>query len=146
MSGFHLIISNIFNCLTFPGFIGSHLKDILRKNVFPIKLVDNCIKTFFEQKCLAYSSRIDCWKKIILYWLTILGNFSLALTARLQNCINKYVPYCNIKVIFKSTTRLSNFFCFKDKLSFDWHSNVDNVMNMIHQVIPILHSILELIF
>ena len=28
----------------------SHLKDILRKNAFLIKLVDNCIKTFLNKK------------------------------------------------------------------------------------------------
>ena len=30
----------------------SHLKDILRKNVFPIKRINNCIKTFLNKKFL----------------------------------------------------------------------------------------------
>ena len=42
----------------------------------------------------------------------------------LQNCINKNLLFCKIKVIFKSTTRLSNFFRFKDKVPFNFRSNV----------------------
>ena len=42
----------------------------------------------------------------------------------LQNCININLPFCKIKVIFKSTTRLSKFFHFKDKVSFNLRSNV----------------------
>ena len=42
----------------------------------------------------------------------------------LQNSINKNLPFCKIKVIFKSTTRLSKFFRFKDKVPFNLHSNV----------------------
>ena len=37
----------------------SHLKEILRKNVFSIKLVDNCIKTFLN-KTFLHTSRTDC--------------------------------------------------------------------------------------
>ena len=49
---------------------------------------------------------------------------SLALRTRLQNSINKNLPFCKIKVIFKSTTRLSNFFRFKEKVPFNLRSNV----------------------
>ena len=30
----------------------SHLKEILGKNAFPVKLVENCIKTFLSKKFL----------------------------------------------------------------------------------------------
>ena len=55
--------------------------------------------------------------------LPYLGNLSLTLT-RLQNSINKNLPFCKIKVIFKSTTRLSKFFRFKNKVSFNLRSIV----------------------
>ena len=42
----------------------------------------------------------------------------------MKQSINKNLPFCKIKVIFKSTTRLSNFFCFKDKVPFNLRSNV----------------------
>ena len=56
--------------------------------------------------------------------LSYLGNLSLALRTHLHNSINKNLPFCKIKVIFKPTTRLSNFFRFKDKVPFNLHSNV----------------------
>ena len=56
--------------------------------------------------------------------LPYLGNLSLAIRTHLQNSINKNLPFCKIKVIFKSTTRLSKCFRFKDKVPFNLHSNV----------------------
>ena len=63
-------------------------------------------------------------KKELFITLPYLGNLSLAIRTRLQNSINRNLPFCKIKVIFKSTTRLSNFFRFKDKVSFNLRSNV----------------------
>ena len=58
------------------------------------------------------------------FTLPYLGNLSLAIRTRLQNSINRNLPFCKIKVIFKSTTRLGNFFRFKDKVTFNLRSNV----------------------
>ena len=63
-------------------------------------------------------------KKELFITLPSLGNLSLTIRTRLQNSINRYLPFCKIKVIFKSTTRLSNFFRFKDKVPFNLRSNV----------------------
>ena len=101
-----------------------HLKEILRKNAFPIKLVDNCIKNFLNKKFLNILVTLTVKKKELLIVLSYLGHLSLALRTRLQNSINRNLPFCKIKVIFKSTTRLSNFYRFKDKVSFNLHSNV----------------------
>ena len=102
----------------------SRLKEILRKNVFPIKLVDSCIKTFLNKKFLHTPVALTAEKKELFIALPYLGNLSLAIRTRLQNSINKTLPFCKIKVIFKSTTRLSKFFHFKDKVSFNLRSNV----------------------
>ena len=102
----------------------SHLKDILRKNAFPIKLIDNCIKTFLNKKFLHTPVALTVKKKELVFTLSYLGNLSLAIRTRLQNSINRNLPFCKIKVIFKSTTRLSNFFRFKDKVPFNLRRNV----------------------
>ena len=102
-----------------------HLKDILRKNGFPIKLVDSCIKTFLNKKFLHTPVALTVEKKELFIILPYLGNLSLTIRTRLQNSINKNLPFCKIKVVFKSTTKLlSNFFCFKEKCFFNLHSNV----------------------
>ena len=101
-----------------------HLKEILRKNAFPITLVDNCIKNFLNKKFLNTPVTLTVKKKELFIVLPYLGNLSLALRTRLQNSINKNLPFYKIKVIFKSTIRLSNFFRFKDKMPFNLRSNV----------------------
>ena len=101
-----------------------HLKKILRKNAFPIKLVDNCIKNFLNKKFLNTPVTLTVKKKELFIVLPYLGNLPLALRTRLQNSINKDVPFCKIKVNFKSTSRLRHLFCFKDKVPFNLRSNV----------------------
>ena len=63
-------------------------------------------------------------KKELLVALPNLGNLSLAIRIRLKNSSNKHLPFCKIRVIFKSTTRLSNFCCFKDKVPFSLRSSI----------------------
>ena len=79
-----------------------HLKEILRKNAFPIKLVDNCIKYFLNKKFLNSPVTLTVKKKELFIVPPYLGNLSLALRTRLQNSINKNLPFCKIKVIFLS--------------------------------------------
>ena len=62
-----------------------HLKEILRKNVFPIKLVDNCIKNFLNKKFLHTPVTLTVKKKELFIVLPYLGNLSCALRTRLQN-------------------------------------------------------------
>ena len=102
----------------------SHLKDILKKNAFPIKLVDNCIKTFLNKKFLHTPVALAVEKKELFIALPYLGNLSLAIRTPFQNSINENLPFCKIKVIFKSTTCLSNFFRFKDTVPFNLRPNV----------------------
>ena len=40
---------------------------------------------------------------------------SLCLRTPLQKSINSNISFCKIKIVFKSSTRLTNFFRFKDK-------------------------------
>ena len=103
---------------------GIYLKEIFRQNAFPIKLVDNCIKTFLNKKFLHTPLALTVEKKQLFFALPYFGNLFLAIRTRLQNSINKSLPFCKIKVIFKSTKHLSKFFRFKEKVPFSLHSNV----------------------
>ena len=77
----------------------SHLKNILRKNAFPIKLVDNCI-TFLSKKFLHTPGALTVENKELLIALPYLGNFSLALRTPLRNSIIKNFPYYKIKIVY----------------------------------------------
>ena len=49
-------------------------------------------------------------KKNLVIVLPILGKLSLDLITRLKNSVCKNLPFCKIKVIFKFSTFISNFF------------------------------------
>ena len=93
----------------------SHLKEILRKNAFPIKLVDNCIKTFFWIKCFCILP--SYWllrKKNCLLSYRILVNYHISCYNN-RRVLTKKLPFCKIKVIFKSQHVLVNFSVLKIK-------------------------------
>ena len=94
------------------------------KKYFSSTLVDKCIKIFlnkqFSQKILEHAVP----KKELCIVLPHLGMPSLCLRTRLQKSINSNISFCKIKVIFKSSTRLANFFRFKDKITLCSRSNI----------------------
>ena len=69
-----------------------YLKDILRKNAFPIKLVNNCIKTFLNKEFLHTPVALTVERKELFIVLPYLSNLFLALRIRLQNSIDKNLP------------------------------------------------------
>ena len=77
--------------------------------------MDKCIKIFlnkqFSQKILEHTVP----KKELFIVLPYLGMPCLYLRTRLQKSINSNISFCKIKIIFKSSKRLANFFRFKDK-------------------------------
>ena len=102
----------------------NYLKDVLKQNSFPTNLVDKCIKIFlnkqFSQKILEHTVP----KKELFIVLPYLGMPSLCLRTRLQKSINSNISFCKIKIIFKSSIRLANFFRFKDKIPSCLYSNI----------------------
>ena len=60
----------------------------------------------------------------MLVVLPYLGTFSLNLRKRLYKSVSKSLPQCNIKVIFQSKNRLSNFFKFKNSIPLHLRSHV----------------------
>ena len=76
-----------------------------------------------NQKFLRTPVGLTVEKKELFIALPYLGNLPLVIRTRLQNSINKNLPFCKIEVILKSTTRLSKFFRFKDKVPFNLRSN-----------------------
>ena len=101
-----------------------HLNEILKKNAFPIKLIDSCIKNFLNKSLTEKPVTLTSEKKDLVIVLPFLGKLSLDLRTSLRNSISKNPPFCKIRVIFKSSTRITNFFQFKDKIPYCLRSNV----------------------
>ena len=55
-------------------------------------------------------------KKELVCVFPFLGKKSLEIKKRLQNAIERNLPHCNLKVIFKSPSKIVNHFHFKDVL------------------------------
>ena len=92
-----------------------NLKKIFSKNGYPLKFVDKCIKAFFDK---LYAKKVPVHtfpKKDLVMLLPFLGTTSWKIKNDLVRSIRKNIPACNLKIIFKTTKRLSSCFMFKDK-------------------------------
>ena len=91
------------------------LKKIFSKNGYPSKFVDKCILKFFNKLYEKKDPVATVPKKELVMFLPFLGTTSWKIKNDLIRTIRKNAPFCNIKIIFKTTKRLSSCFMFKDK-------------------------------
>ena len=92
------------------------LKNILYKNSYPRNLVDKCIKEFLD-KILALKPVVSTVpKKNLIIALPYLGKLSLQIHTRINRIMKNKLPYCNIRFVFQTKCKISNFFTFKDKI------------------------------
>ena len=92
-----------------------NLKKIFSKNGYPSKLVDRCIFNFFNKQ---YEEKIavdTVPKKEVVMILPFLGTTSWKTKNDLMRTFRKIIPFCNVKIVYKTTRRLSSCFTFKDK-------------------------------
>ena len=93
-----------------------NLKKIFSKNGYPSKFVDRCVSTFLN-KLYEKKVTVDTVPKMdLMIVLPFLGTTSWQIKNELIKTFKKNVPFCNLKIVFKSGKRLSSFFTFKDKL------------------------------
>ena len=100
-----------------------YLKEILKKNAFPIKLIDSCIKRFLNERLTEKPVILRVEKKDWVIVLPFLGKLSPYLRTCSKNSINKNLPFCQIRVIFKSSVGISNFFQSKYEVPYCLCSN-----------------------
>ena len=91
----------------------SELKLILGRNGYPSKVIDFCIRNFLNKIHLPKKTVATAAKKEIFIMLPFL---SLQIRTRIPELVASKLPYYNLKVVFRSTRRLSNCFSFKDKI------------------------------
>ena len=92
------------------------LNEILLKNGYPRKIIDACVfkflNKFFEPKLVT----LTVPKKQLFIVLPFMGNMSGVIKTGLSKSLQKRLPFCKLRVIFKSTNRLKSCFNFKDVL------------------------------
>ena len=92
------------------------LKSIWRKNLYPNTLIKSCINVFFSKLFIEKAVKHTVPKKELFLSLPYLGIQSLQVRKRLNLLFKDYLPYCNLKIVFNSKSRLKNLFVFKDKI------------------------------
>ena len=63
-------------------------------------------------------------KKQVRLVLPFLGTLSFEIRSRLQKCFKNYIPYCSLKVVYQSRSRISNLFNFKDVVNTKLSSHI----------------------
>ena len=117
-----LIKSLLFQCFSLcSDFIKFHheidkLKSILHKNSYPRDLVDKCIKEFLVKIVAPKPVVGTVLKKNLVIALPYLGKLSLQIRTRINRIMKNKLPYCNIRFVFQTKCKISNFFTFKDKI------------------------------
>ena len=93
-----------------------NLKDILRRNSYPQSLTDKLVKKFFDKMNRVRTPITTVPKQTFTIVLPYLGSISHKVKRNLRLLTKKHLPSSIITVIFKSPSRLSSVFNFKDKL------------------------------
>ena len=90
------------------------LKQIFRSNGYPQNFIGRCIKMYLDKVFIKHPSICVRPKKELVCVFPFLGRKSLEIKKRLQNAIERTLPYCKLKVIFKSSSKIVDHFHFKD--------------------------------
>ena len=90
------------------------LKTIFKKNGYPANFIDRCILKFFNKMYQKRDPVHTVPKKDLVITLPFLGSISWTVKNELVRTVSDIVPFCNVKVVFKSSSRISSFFNFKD--------------------------------
>ena len=91
------------------------LKQIFRSNGYPKNFIDRCIKMYLDKVFIKHPNIcVYLPKKELVCVFPFLCRKSLEIKKRLQNVIERTLPYCKLKVIFKSPSKIVDHFHFND--------------------------------
>ena len=85
----------------FSGFHSEvcHLKEVLKKNAFPIKLIDSCIKNFLNKRLTEKPVTLTAEKNDLVIVLPFLGKLSLDLRTLLKIVSVKNFPFAKLELL-----------------------------------------------
>ena len=119
---FGLIYTLLFRCFTLVSdFSKFHLeveklKNFLSKNGYSSSFIDTCIRKFLDKRYTVKEKSFDVPKKEVTVVLPFLGSNSSIIKTQLNKTFNQYLKFCKLRIVFKTSNRLSNYFRFKDNI------------------------------
>ena len=78
--------------------------------------MNQCIEKFLNKLFIKKDLNFIVPKKELAFVLPYLGKLSFDLRTRLRRTIERDLPYCKLKIIFRSKCRLNTLFRLKDPL------------------------------
>ena len=87
------------------------LKEILLSNRYSNKFIDKCIMNKLDIK---KPVMLTVPKKQLYLVLPYMGKMSALVNSGLARSLHKRLPFCKVRVVFKTSTRLRNYFSLKD--------------------------------
>ena len=111
-----LIDSLLFRCfLICSDYILFHLKvesftEILKKYSYPSRVIDQSLKSFLNKPHVPKNVILTVPKKEVFMVLPCLETMSYNSKQKLRTCFKNSLPQCNIKIIQRSTKRISFLF------------------------------------
>ena len=93
------------------------VKEILFSNGYSNKFIDKCISKFMNKLYIKKPVMLTVPKKQLYLVLPYMGKMSALVKSGPARSLNKRLPFCNVRIIFKTSNRLRNYFSFKDVVS-----------------------------
>ena len=90
------------------------LKEILLSNGYSDKFIDKCISKFMNKLYIKKPVMLTVPKKQLYLVLPFMGKMSALVKSGLARSLHKRLPFCKVRVVFKTSTRLRNYFSLKD--------------------------------
>ena len=90
------------------------LKEILLSNGYSNNFFDKCISKFMNKLYIKKPVMLTVPKKQLYLVLPFMGKMSALVKSGLARSLHKRLPFCKVKIIFKISNRLKNYFSFKD--------------------------------
>ena len=90
------------------------LKEILLSNGYSNKFIDKCISKFKNKLYVKKPIMLTVTKKQLYLVLHYMEKMSALAKSGLARSLHKRLPFCKVRIVFKTSNRLRNYFSFKD--------------------------------
>ena len=111
--------------------------DVFKSNGYPENFINNCFKTFLDNKH-EFKKVIIVTKKPLFLALPYLRPLSLQTRTKLRKSLKGILNFCKLQIVFNCQNKLASAFRFKDQIPKELTSDfvykfrcVDSAMNPI---------------
>ena len=100
------------------------IKGIFIKSGYDERFIEECVRTLLNKVFIPKRIIQPAEKKQLTIVLTYTGIISTALKVKLPKTFKQLFPACDLRVIFKVSLRMNNYFNFKEKIKRELRSLV----------------------